>query len=99
MNQCQEKVTPKERWGAFHQYQCHRTATIQRDGKWYCKQHDPETVKAREVKGSLERQSQFNREMQAAAYHNACFKAFSGITLEQIQERLDKKLCPCCGKG
>ncbi len=26
---------------------CSRRGVVQRDGKWYCKQHDPEAVKAR----------------------------------------------------
>ena len=36
-------------WGAYRDvsgrvYKCHRNATVQRDGKWYCWQHDPEYI-------------------------------------------------------
>lgn len=42
-DRCKETVYPNERWGSFHPHACHRNAW--RDG--YCKQHHPDTVKAR----------------------------------------------------
>ena len=50
---CCAVVYPKERWGAFHGYQCTRKASVERNGKSYCKTHDPEERKKREEK-SLE---------------------------------------------
>lgn len=38
---CSQDVYPKERWGSFHPYKCNKPAVIERDGKWYCKIHDP----------------------------------------------------------
>lgn len=35
-----------------HSWQCSRTATVERDGKWYCRQHDPEAKKARREKSN-----------------------------------------------
>lgn len=41
--QCSETV-----WGDLgHHHQCFRAGVVQRDGTWYCAQHDPEKVKAR----------------------------------------------------
>ncbi len=41
---CKYKVYPHDRWGAFHPHQCHKNTW--KDG--YCKQHHPDTVKARD---------------------------------------------------
>lgn len=34
-------------WGAFHSHQCEKRAVVTRNGKRYCKIHDPEYVKAK----------------------------------------------------
>jgi uncharacterized Zn finger protein (UPF0148 family) len=38
---CSEIVWPA---GAFRGHQCHNSAKIQRDGKWFCGTHDPVAV-------------------------------------------------------
>lgn len=49
--QCCEKV-----WGAgvWHTHQCKRKAVIEKDGKLYCKIHDPEYIKAKDKKKEAE---------------------------------------------
>jgi len=42
-HQCEEKVRESGRWPHYHP--CIFNATINRDGKWYCKKHDPVTIK------------------------------------------------------
>lgn len=37
----------EEMWRGFRSSRCTRAATVQRDGRGYCAQHDPERVKAR----------------------------------------------------
>ncbi len=44
MNQCSKKVYPNDRMGSFHGYQCHFKAVVIREGKPYCKIHDPVKV-------------------------------------------------------
>ena len=51
---CTAKVYPKEQWGSFHPYQCNKKGIVERDGKWYCKIHDPEYRQAK-VKASLDK--------------------------------------------
>lgn len=42
---CSKQVLPPQMW--FHTHQCTRRGVVQREGKWYCKQHDPEKEKAK----------------------------------------------------
>uniref|UniRef100_A0A6M3J699 Uncharacterized protein n=1 Tax=viral metagenome TaxID=1070528 RepID=A0A6M3J699_9ZZZZ len=35
--------------GRYHTYQCEANASVQRDGWWYCKRHDPERILEREL--------------------------------------------------
>ena len=48
-NRCSESVSGEGRFGWTHSHQCNREGKIQRDRKWYCKQHDP-VEKARKQK-------------------------------------------------
>lgn len=46
-DRCQKQVWDRDsHWGS---YQCSRRGVVERDGKLYCKQHDPEAVKARQA--------------------------------------------------
>ncbi len=47
-NRCCELVCPREAWGAFHSHQCQKKAVVERNGKWYCAQHDPEAIRVRD---------------------------------------------------
>jgi hypothetical protein len=33
--------------GAFHSYECGKTAAYEHDGQWYCKTHHPPTIEAK----------------------------------------------------
>jgi hypothetical protein len=44
---CSVTVYPTDRFGSFHGYQCHKKATVEREGKKYCKIHDPVIVQQR----------------------------------------------------
>ena len=48
--QCSVMVAPNNQWGAFHQHKCGNPATTERDGKLYCKIHDPEYIKTKDAK-------------------------------------------------
>jgi hypothetical protein len=37
-----------------HSWGCIRTGVVEREGKWYCRQHDPRAVKARRDKAEAE---------------------------------------------
>lgn len=59
---CSEMVAPPGLWGAFHQHRCKRKATVVRDGKPYCKVHDPEYKQAKSDKAYAEYEERKNRE-------------------------------------
>lgn len=42
---CQATSNPKDRWDSFHPQQCQKNAVVERNGKWYCKIHDPVYIK------------------------------------------------------
>ena len=45
---CSAKVP--DMYGVPSVHPCMRSATVERDGKWFCWQHDPERVKAEAIK-------------------------------------------------
>ena len=52
-HQCCATVFPRGVWVASG-YACSRKGVIERDGKWYCRQHDP-VSKAERDKASMEK--------------------------------------------
>lgn len=56
---CSKQVYPNDRWGSFHGHQCIITKNIvMRDGKPYCKIHDP----VKEAAKQKERQKKWEEE-------------------------------------
>lgn len=47
-------------FGDYRLYPCSRKGSVERDGKWYCKQHDPEAIR---VKDAI-RSTKYDRERQ-----------------------------------
>lgn len=57
LGQCSVRVSPNTRWGAFQQYRCSKKAVVVRDGKPYCKIHDPEYIKQKDVEREAKRRA------------------------------------------
>ena len=43
-HQCVKRV-----WSQYHDYPCGKNATLEHEGKWYCKTHHPPTVAAKDA--------------------------------------------------
>lgn len=48
-SQCCAMVRGEGQWGGFHKHQCKKKPSIERDGKAYCKVHDPVARAEREA--------------------------------------------------
>ena len=57
---CSETITKPGMWRSFP---CSRYGKVQRDGRWYCAQHDPEQVakRAKEIRTRHNEKSRKNR--------------------------------------
>lgn len=55
-NQCSVIVWSKGDW---HRHQCTRKGVNQEEGKWFCKQHTPSIIKAKDDKRSVERDKEY----------------------------------------
>ena len=53
--QCSVMVAPPGMWGSFQQHKCKKTAIVTRDGKVYCKIHDPEYIEQKDEERRLKR--------------------------------------------
>ena len=52
---CSESVAGEGRWGGYHSHFCKHPAKVNRNGEWFCTQHDP--VRKREILEEKLRQS------------------------------------------
>lgn len=77
MNQrCCENV-----FDGWHHHPCSRKGVIERDGKWYCKQHDPEAVKARRAASD----AKWNREWAITRARGVLMDAKTKLTAACIE--------------
>ena len=90
-HECAERVWSSDNWRT---YPCQRKATIERDGKWWCWQHDPEYVaeKARKLEEEyqVERKAdKAKRDREERAY--AALDVFEemGLNPEAVREMQD----------
>ncbi len=72
MRQCTTKVWDRYRWGSFP---CSRKGVVEWDGKFYCKQHDPVKVKARQE----EQTRKWDQKQSAKEHTFACVRAVESI--------------------
>lgn len=70
-HQCSAKID-FDTWG--HTTPCKRSATIERDGKWYCKIHDPEYRKQRATERTKVWEKKFNADVAGNIAETACLK-------------------------
>ena len=63
--QCSAEVCGEGQWGVFHPYHCSRKATVEREGKQYCKQHDPVAIEAGHKTRSAKREAKWAAEEKA----------------------------------
>ena len=78
---CCEKVWQEYRWG-----KCTRDASVERDGKWYCWQHDPERTARKEQVRREASEAKWkritNQAQRNAAEHQACV----GVPVEVLEK-------------
>ena len=87
MARCCAEVWPS---GGYHPGSCERTASVTRDGRHYCKQHDPVAVKARDDARSAK--WQVKRDVQRA---ELAYRA-SAVALAEAVPEWAAGYCPAC---
>ena len=92
--QCSAQVNGQGNWGSFHQHQCSRKATIERDGVWYCRVHDPEYIKRKnEIATEKFHEEQKRKRIEYAAPE--LLEACKRVLLDY--EKLGKQIDPAYG--
>ena len=89
---CSGKIYGDYRDVSGRVYPCSRNATVERDGKWYCWQHDPERVKTdkkrRRAKWEVDQQQKNAQYARRAAVYRAC----EGIPTEKLSAGLVQEM-------
>ncbi len=80
---CSERVRDKGMWPSFHQ--CHRNGVVQRDGKWYCKHHDPEAKKKRDAERGAKWDKEWDEKQEAWRRDAAMSRACDGISTDDLE--------------
>ena len=84
--QCSKQVYPNDRFGSFHGHQCTITKNIvMRDGKPYCKIHDPvkEAAKQKERQGKWDEENK--KEKENYRRQRAMVQACQGVSTEILE--------------
>jgi|TARA_R100000049_G_C1928320_1_gene72462 hypothetical protein len=93
--QCAKAVWhPVGSWG--HSAGCTRNATIERNGKWWCWQHDPEAVKKRREKRDAEGDAEHDAKMARWRREAAAMAAVEGFSTEALEAGVVADLLAAC---
>ncbi len=87
---CSAQVSGEGQWGAFHPHQCHKKAVVMRDGKPYCKVHDPEYREQKSAKATTKWEAKMKKhrlEVMAPVLLDACQRAYEA-THDPIVEQI-----------
>ena len=80
---CCKMVFDESGW---HKHQCVRTKTVERNGEWYCWQHDPERTARKEQERREASEAKWkritNQAHRTAAEHQACV----GVPVEVLEK-------------
>jgi len=80
-HQCSENVFEVD--GFDHQ--CQKTATVERNGKWYCTIHDPEYINAKREKRNAKWDAERKARKERYALDDARNNATEGLSLAELQ--------------
>ena len=87
--QCSARIATT---GMFYSHQCSRNGKVQREGKWYCNQHDPVRIegwiKERDARWEREWAEKHKTERRRRAEEKAC----TGISTEELKHLSVKAL-------
>ena len=74
--QCSKQI-PNDGWG-FYYHSCSKKAVVERDGKLYCKIHDPEYIQAKREKANIK----WRKKIQEINVNRIAFEACKEINPE-----------------
>ncbi len=76
----------------FYGHQCQRQPVVTRDGKPYCKIHDPEYIKAKEAAWGSNFDKEYAEDQKRWALKAARHQATEGLTLQELQQVTPDKI-------
>ena len=85
---CQRIVSGEGQWGAFHQHRCEKKFTVVRDGKRYCKIHDPEYIKAKQTVSTKKFDEKLTRARDIRHREDLLTRIFLGIETNDIEKNI-----------
>ncbi len=94
-HQCVESVVHYEfGWPEVHR--CHRDGSVERNGKWYCKTHDPVAIDQRYADKQTIWKQKSDKEYEIFNRQNAEHKACEGIPTEALEEGVIQEMVELC---
>ena len=99
---CQARVSGTGSWGAFHQHQCEKRAVVTREGKRYCKIHDPEYIKQKDDTSRKQYEQALAKrrlEWQAPMLLSACKEALEASHNPMVERILSKAINKAEGRS
>lgn len=81
-----------EVWHNFSHSLCSRNATVKRNGKWYCKQHDPVVKEAKDAARRAKWAEESKISHEKFRRQKACLTACEGISTEALEAGVVKKM-------
>ena len=81
-HQCEGKV-----FEDYSSHRCRNNASYERDGKWYCKLHDPVAIKEKEAKRAEKWDKEYNNAKERTRRRTAEIAYCKDLTTEELESK------------
>jgi hypothetical protein len=98
--ECCAEVNGRGWYGAdgWCRAKCHRAGSVERDGKLYCRTHDPVAVEKRETEAKAKREERWKGLEDKWLRNKAVHEALDGISIETINREVRALVLHLVGK-
>jgi len=84
-HQCEGKV-----FGDYYSHRCRNNASYERDDKWYCKRHDPVSIKEKEAKSEAKYNKWLKEDRERTRRRTAEIAYCKDLTTEELESKSNK---------
>ena len=93
LHRCREMhVSGEGKWGAFSSHRCEREGSIERDGKWYCKTHDPVAIKEKQEAAMVKFRLEIKTRHERPDLLNRIFSPYSTEVIQANEDKIKETL-------
>ena len=79
----------KKMWANFYSHRCSRKGVVEREGKFYCKQHDPVAKAKRDTEALTKFEEECDEKSAFIKRQGLCVDYCKNLPIEELEKRIE----------